>query len=176
MSSRIWSTVLWHNQTFATILTHSPPAISIQRGRKSWTVLFSTWGRPVQRLSWTTSLSSRNALTHRASVRYGNAASSYVSCSPGKDSCVLRHRATSILIQERCSTFVNMVLVRSHYPYESQRSTHCGRLKMLLTLLLGFMALFNISGHQRRFLYWAWKVGQILLRGSNFGLRFFYVL
>ena len=33
----------------------------------------------------------------------------------------------------------------------------------------------NISGHERRFLQWVWKVRQILLRGSNFGLRFFYV-
>ena len=32
------------------------------------------------------------------------------------------------LIQKRCSTFVNMVVGRSHYPYESQRSTHCSRL------------------------------------------------
>ena len=44
-----------------------------------------------------------------------------------------------------------------------------------LLLLLDFTTLFNISGHQRRFLQWAWKVPQILLRGSNFGLRFFYV-
>ena len=38
------------------------------------------------------------------------------------------HRATSILFQECCSSFVNKVLGRSHYPYESQRSIHCGRL------------------------------------------------
>ena len=31
----------------------------------------------------------------------------------------------------------------------------------------------NISGHLHRFLQWAWKIGQILLRGSNFGLKFF---
>ena len=37
-------------------------------------------------------------------------------------------RATSILIQQCCSSYVNMVLCRSHYPYESQRSTHCSRL------------------------------------------------
>ena len=42
-------------------------------------------------------------------------------------------------------------------------------------LLLGFTALFNILGHQRRFRHRAWKVRQILLRVSNFGLRFFYV-
>ena len=29
---------------------------------------------------------------------------------PAKHSRVLRHRATSVLIQERCSSFVNMVL------------------------------------------------------------------
>ena len=34
---------------------------------------------------------------------------------------------------------------------------------------------FNILGHQRRFRHRAWKVRQILLRGSNFGLRFFHV-
>ena len=45
-----------------------------------------------------------------------------------KNSCVLRHLATSILIHERCSSFVNMVLGCSHYPYGSQRSTHCSRL------------------------------------------------
>ena len=45
------------------------------------------------------------------------------SCSPWKHSCVLRHRATSILIQGRYSSFVNMVLGRSLYPYESQRYT-----------------------------------------------------
>ena len=43
-------------------------------------------------------------------------------------SCVPRPRATSILIQEHCSSFVKMVLGRSHYPYESQRSAHCSRL------------------------------------------------
>ena len=43
-------------------------------------------------------------------------------------SCVLRSRATSILIQEHCSSFVQMVLGRSHCLYESQRSTHCSRL------------------------------------------------
>ena len=32
--------------------------------------------------------------------------------SPRKHSCVLRPRATSILIQERCSSFVNMVVRR----------------------------------------------------------------
>ena len=42
-------------------------------------------------------------------------------------------------------------------------------------LLLGFTGLFNILGHQRRFRHRAWKVRQILLRGSNFGLRFFYL-
>ena len=42
-----------------------------------------------------------------------------------------------------------------------------------LLLLLCFTTLFNILGHQRRFRHWAWKVRQILLRGSNFGLRFF---
>ena len=36
-------------------------------------------------------------------------------------------------------------------------------------LLLGFTTLFNILGHQRRFRHRAWKVRQILLRGSNFG-------
>ena len=33
--------------------------------------------------------------------------------SPWKHSCVLGHRATSILIQERCSSFVNMALALS---------------------------------------------------------------
>ena len=44
-----------------------------------------------------------------------------------------------------------------------------------MTLLSCFTTLFNSLGHQRRFLLRARKVRQILLRGSNFGLRFFYV-
>ena len=40
---------------------------------------------------------------------------------------------------------------------------------------LCFTTLFTISGHQRRLLHWAWKVWQIFFRGSNSGLRFFYV-
>ena len=44
-----------------------------------------------------------------------------------------------------------------------------------ILLLLVFTTLFNILAHQRRFRHRAWKVRQILLRGSNFGLRFFYV-
>ena len=43
-------------------------------------------------------------------------------------------------------------------------------------LLLDFTTLFNILGHQRRFRHRAWKVWWILFRGSNFGVRFFYVL
>ena len=46
---------------------------------------------------------------------------------------------------------------------------------LLLLLLLGFTSLLNILGHQHRFQHRAWKGRQILLRGSNFGLRFFYV-
>ena len=42
-------------------------------------------------------------------------------------------------------------------------------------LLLGFTTLFNILGHQRRLRHRAWKARQILLRGSNFVLKFFYV-
>ena len=49
--------------------------------------------------------------------------------------CVLRLRATSILIQERCSSFANIVFGRSHSPYESQRSTHCSRFDRVLSPL-----------------------------------------
>ena len=45
----------------------------------------------------------------------------------------------------------------------------------LLLLLLCFTTLFNILGHHRRVRRRASKVRQILLRGSNFSLRFFYV-
>ena len=72
--------------------------------------MFSTWGRLVRRLSWTASLTSWNALTHHATVQYGKAASPHASRNPWKHSCVPRPHATSILIQERCSSFVNMVL------------------------------------------------------------------
>ena len=58
----------------------------------------------------------------------------------------LTYRATSILIQERSSTFVNMVLGRSHYPYESQCSTHCSRLTVLslLTALTHITVLVHV--------------------------------
>ena len=42
-------------------------------------------------------------------------------------------------------------------------------------LLLGFTKIFNTLGHQSCFRHRAWKVRLILLRGSNFNLRFFYV-
>ena len=58
-------------------------------------------------------------------VAYGNTASPDASSSRLKHSCVLRPCITSIFIQERCSSFINMILVRSHYLYESQRSIQC---------------------------------------------------
>ena len=79
------------------------------REARSLTVFFSTWGRPVRRLSWTASLPSRNALIHRATVRYGNTAQPHASRSPWKHYCVLRPRLSSILIQVRCSSFINRV-------------------------------------------------------------------
>ena len=45
--------------------------------------------------------------------RYGKAATPHATRSPWKYSCVLRHHATSILIQERCSSFVIMALALS---------------------------------------------------------------
>ena len=111
------------------ILTHAHSImISIQREERSWTVLFSMWGRPVWRLYWKASLPSRNALTHCAIMRYGNAALPHALCSPWKHSCVVQSCATSILIQECCASFVNMILGCLHYPYESKYSTHCSRL------------------------------------------------
>ena len=59
--------------------------------------------------------------------------SPHASSNPWKHSSVLQPRATSIFIQERCCNFVNMVLGRSHYPYESQRSTHCSRFYRVLS-------------------------------------------
>ena len=44
---------------------------------------------------------------------------------------------TTILIQERCSSFINMVLWRSHYPYESQCSTHCSTVDWQSTVAAG---------------------------------------
>ena len=86
------------------------------REGRSWNRLFSTWGRPIRRLSWTASLPSQKALTYCA-------ASQHASRILWKHSCVLRHRATWIFIHEHCSSFVNMVLGHSHCPYESQRFT-----------------------------------------------------
>ena len=47
---------------------------------------------------------------------------------------VLQSCATSILMQESCSSFVNTVLGCSCYPYESQRSTNCRVLSPLAAL------------------------------------------
>ena len=80
------------------------------------------------------SLPSQNTLTHRATLQYGNAVSSHASCGPWKHSCLLQPHATSILIQEHYSSFVNMVLGCSHYLYERQHSTHCSRLTVLSLL------------------------------------------
>ena len=46
---------------------------------------------------------------------------------------------------------------------------------LLLLLLLDFTTILNILGHQRPYRHRAWKGWQILLRDSNFSLRFFYV-
>ena len=64
-----------------------------------------------------------------------------------------------------------------------QRGPHCvlmwlfghPLLLLLLFFLLGFTTLLNILGHQCCFWHRAWKGRQILLTGSNFGLRFFYI-
>ena len=50
-----------------------------------------------------------------------------------------------------------------------------GYLFIITYKLLGFTTLLNFLGHERRFRHRAWKCWLILLRGSNFGLRFFYV-
>ena len=65
------------------------------------------------------------------------------SLSPWKHSCVLWPRATSILIQEHCYSFVSLVFGRLHYPCESQRSTHCSR----LTVLAPLAALTHLTVH-----------------------------
>ena len=122
MSCKMWSTILWHTQSSAANSRAVHRRSASNREGRSWTVLFSTWGHPVHMLSWTASLPSRNDLTHRVIARRGNAASPHASRSPWKHSCVLWYRATLFLIQERCSSFVNIILKRSHYPYESQRS------------------------------------------------------
>ena len=121
-------TVLWHTPTFSANSCAVHRRLASNRETRTWTALFSTLGHPLWSLSWTASLTSWNALTHHATVRYDNAALPHASRSLWKHSCVLRPRATSILIQEHCSSFVNMVLGSSHYPYESQHSSQCSRL------------------------------------------------
>ena len=93
----------------------SPSAINIQQRSKELNCVVHV-GRPVRRLSWTATSPSRNALTHRATVRYGNPASPHSSLSPWKHSCLLRPHVTSIFTQERYSSFLNMVLGRSTSP------------------------------------------------------------
>ena len=121
-------TVLKHTPTYAANSRAVLRLSASNREARSWTSLFSMWGRPVQRLSWMASLPSHYALTHSTTVRCGNTASPHASCSLWKHSCVLRPRAISILIQECCSSSINMALWLSHYPFESQRSTDCSRL------------------------------------------------
>ena len=104
--SAVTQSVMQHvEHSFVTYLTSAANSHAVHRQSaynreaRRWTVLFSTWGRPVRRLSWTAYLPSRDASTHIATVRYGNAASPHASRSPWKHYCLLRHRATSILIR-----------------------------------------------------------------------------
>ena len=106
----MWGTVLGHTPISAAN-SRSPLAISIQQGSKELNYVLLQVGS-----SCTASLPSRNALTHHPTVRYGNAALPKASWSPWNHSCMLRHRATSILIQERCCSFVNMVLCACTIP------------------------------------------------------------
>ena len=57
----------------------------------------------------------------------------------------------------------------------TEREREGGGEREMLLFFLDFTTLFNILGHQHRFRHEARKVRQILLSGSNFGLRFFYV-
>ena len=121
MSCRM-CTVLWHTPNSAANWSAVHRQWASNRESKSGTELFYKWGRLLRRLSCTASLPSRNALTHRVTVWYGNAASPHAWHSPGKHPYLLWPLATSILIQERFSSFVSMVVDRSRYPYESQRT------------------------------------------------------
>ena len=78
--------------------------------------------------SWMESLPSRNNFTHRATVRYGKAASPHASRSPWKQVCALRPHATSIFIQERWSSFVNM-LGRLNWASTLQDDAQCNSIK-----------------------------------------------
>ena len=71
------------------------------------------------------SLPSRNNFTHRATVRYGKAASPHVSRSTWKQFCSLRPRANSIFIQERWSCFVNILLGRLNWASTLQDDAQC---------------------------------------------------
>ena len=62
-----------------------------------------------------------------------------------------------------CLPFVINILILQNKLY----------IKSFWSLLLGFTTFFNMLGRQRRFRHRAWKVQEILLRSSNFGLRFF---
>ena len=53
-----WCTVLWHTQCYAATSRTVRRQSASNREARSWTVLFSTWGCPVRRLSWTASLPS----------------------------------------------------------------------------------------------------------------------
>ena len=91
---------------FTYITAHSPTLLLLLLRHRIFT--YVTW-RAAHAVIW------QSALPHS-------------SCSPWKHFCVLRPHASTILIQEHCSSFVNMVLGHSHYSYESQCSTHCSRL------------------------------------------------
>ena len=115
---------------FRCLLTRGPSAISIQQRSKEFELCF-----PPRGVSCTENvLIGIHAFPERYSpschypVWYGNATSPHTSRCPWKYCYILWPLGTSILIQKRCSNFVNMVLGRSHYPYERHRSTQCSRL------------------------------------------------
>ena len=127
MSCRIWSTVLWSTPTSVAYSCVVHRRSASNREARSWTV-FSAWDRPVRRLSYQERF---NPSCHWAI--WQRCIATCLTQSQ-KHSCVLWPRSTSILIQARCSTFVNMVLGRSHYPFESQSSTHCSIHRVLTPL------------------------------------------
>ena len=85
-----------------------------------------------------------------------------------RKNCKILHKNIMQNCHRKLMTFWVGTLVRKRTVFVLQVQVQIMRL-----LLLGFTTLLNILGHQRRFRHRAWKVRQILLRGSNSAWGYF---
>ena len=120
---------LWHTPASAANSRAVHRRSTSSKDTRSSIVCLSTWGRPKRWLSWMVTLPSRKNFDHRATLRYGKAASPHASRSPSKQVCALRPRANSIFIQELRSCFVNILLGHLNCASTFKDDAQCNSIK-----------------------------------------------